>query len=109
MNTLRQFPALRAASLCNIAWDNPASDKLDTIFARFTPSSLNKRTLKECYKLDIMRCFLSQESSPLIKELDAVSPSDTETIGEYLGQLGRVPSSLSLGFNSLDAGGDAGK
>ncbi|KAF9064292.1 hypothetical protein BDP27DRAFT_1426048 [Rhodocollybia butyracea] len=109
MNTLGQFPALRAASLCNIAWNNPDNDTPETIFPYRIPSGLYKLTLKECYKRDIMRCFLSQESLPLIKELDlgAVSPSDTEAIGEYLGRLGPVLSSLSFGFDSLDPGGDA--
>ncbi|KAJ3783900.1 hypothetical protein GGU10DRAFT_272535 [Lentinula aff. detonsa] len=106
---LSSFRSLQTASLNDIGWGYPLNDSPDTVFQYNIPLSLQKLSLWRCYKRDVMECFLSQDPLPIISELDlgVVSPSDTEAIGKYLGRLGNNLTSLSLGFSSLDAGGDA--
>lgn len=105
------FHSLESASLNNIGWGSPTNDTPDNVYDYEIPPSLRKLCLWGCYKRDVMKCFLSQKVLPIIRELDLglISPSDTEAIGEYIGRLGKDLGSLSLGFSSLDAGGDAGK
>ncbi|KAJ3921286.1 hypothetical protein F5877DRAFT_65043 [Lentinula edodes] len=103
------FHSLESASLNNIGWGSPTNDTPDNVYDYEIPPSLRKLCLWGCYKRDVMKCFLSQKALPIIRELDLglISPSDTEAIGEYIGRLGKDLASLSLGFSSLDAGGDA--
>ncbi|KAJ3871841.1 hypothetical protein F5051DRAFT_180670 [Lentinula edodes] len=106
---LGSFHSLESASLNNIGWGSPTNDTPDNVYNYEIPPSLRKLCLWGCYKRDVMKCFLSQKALPIIRELDLglISPSDTEAIGEYIGRLGKDLASLSLGFSSLDAGGDA--
>ncbi|KIK55055.1 hypothetical protein GYMLUDRAFT_48266 [Collybiopsis luxurians FD-317 M1] len=109
MGILSGFRNLQSASLFDIIWNDPSSDTLDTTYPFDVPSSLTKLSLERCYKRDVMGCLLSLHPPPLIRDLNLglVSPSDAEAIGKYIAHLGPSLSSLSLGFSSLDAGGDA--
>ncbi|KAE9390309.1 hypothetical protein BT96DRAFT_889382 [Gymnopus androsaceus JB14] len=109
MNMLCIFRVLQTASLNNLSWDDPSNDTVCTVFSYDVSPTLDMLYLESCYKRDIIRCLLSQDPLPTIRELDVgiVSPSDTEAIGEYISRIGPHLSFLSLGFSSLDAGGDA--
>lgn len=111
MNMWCIFQSVQNVSLINLSWNDPSSDTACAVFHYDVSPTLNKLFLESCYKRDIIRCFLSQYPLPIIRELNVgiVSPSDTEAIGEYIGRIGSHLSLLSLGFSSLDAGGDAGK
>ncbi|KAJ3840851.1 hypothetical protein F5878DRAFT_611900 [Lentinula raphanica] len=107
MQILGSFRFLKTACLNNVDW--APYNTLDASLHYDIPSSLRKFTLWYCCKRDILECFMSCDTPPAISELDlgVISPADTEAIGRYLRRLGRSLTSLSLGFSSLDAGGDA--
>ncbi|KAJ4468900.1 hypothetical protein J3R30DRAFT_3714404 [Lentinula aciculospora] len=109
MSMLGTFRSLQTASLNNISWGSPHNDTADILYHYDLPSKLHKLSLWGCYKRDVLECFLSENSLPITRELDLglISSSDTEAIGEYIGRLGDNLEALSLGFSSLDAGGDA--
>jgi len=110
MNLLCGFPLLHTAVLHNIAWEDPSTDGEDELYPYKIPSTLRELSIDACYKRDVMRCFLNHDPFPDINKLDLgiLSPSDTQAVGEYLARIGPTLDHLSLGFSSLDAGGDAG-
>ncbi|KAF5382350.1 hypothetical protein D9757_012710 [Collybiopsis confluens] len=109
MSLLSCFRLLRAASLTNIYWNDPSSDTAENTLPFNVPASLDKLSLESCYKRDVMECLLSLHPPPLILDLSLglLSPSDVGAIGRYISYLGARLKVLSVGFSSLDAGGDA--
>ncbi|KAK0449574.1 uncharacterized protein EV420DRAFT_1243022, partial [Desarmillaria tabescens] len=101
---IASFPLLQSLSIHDAIWTDP---RMDT---HPLPISLHHLTLCDCYQRDIFDwlCFL--EPIPLIPHINlgySVRPADTQSIGTYLSHLGDALQTLTFGFWSFDAGGDA--
>ncbi|KAF5356554.1 hypothetical protein D9758_008235 [Tetrapyrgos nigripes] len=103
------IPLLREGSLINLIWDDPSTNEEEGLYSYKIPSSLRELRLEDCYKRDVLKCFLRHDPFPPITTLDVgvLSPTDTQVLGEYLMRLGSSLNHFSLGFSSFDAGGDA--
>ncbi|KAK0204176.1 hypothetical protein DFS33DRAFT_1337404 [Desarmillaria ectypa] len=104
LDFITSFPLLQSLSIHDTSWTDP---HLDT---HLLPISLTHLTLSDCYQRDIFRWLCSLEPIPLIPHIDlgySVRPADTQSIGTYLSRLGETLQTLTFGFWSFDAGGDA--
>ncbi|KAK0215680.1 hypothetical protein IW262DRAFT_1465368 [Armillaria fumosa] len=104
LDFITAFPHLQSLSIHDTSWTDPHED------IRALPISLTRLTLCDCCQRDIFDWLYSPESIPLIPHINlgySVRPADTQSIGRYLSHLGEALQSLSLGFSSFDAGGDA--
>ncbi|KAK0482372.1 hypothetical protein IW261DRAFT_1333683 [Armillaria novae-zelandiae] len=105
LNFITSFPHLQSLSIRDTSWRDPHEDAIPV-----SSLSLTRLTLCDCCQRDIFDWLCSFESIPLIPHIDlgySVRPADTQSIGRYLSHLGEVSQSLSFGFSSFDAGGDA--
>ncbi|KAI3608516.1 hypothetical protein WG66_000947 [Moniliophthora roreri] len=102
------FPRVEKVAVRDLVWNDPSGDN-DAHHTFRIPSTLMELRLERCYKRDIMDCLLLQHPLPIIPRLDVgiVAPEDSWAIGQYIEKVGGHLRDLSLGFHSLDAGGDA--
>ncbi|KAG7446973.1 uncharacterized protein BT62DRAFT_931546 [Guyanagaster necrorhizus] len=104
LDFITSFPLLQSLSIHDTSWPDPHED------IRPPPISLTYLTLSDCCQRDIFDRLCSLEPIPLIPHIDlgySVRPADTRSIGTYLSHLGEALQTLTFGFWSFDAGGDA--
>lgn len=103
-----QFAHLNRLYIEDVQWNGSNSDP--SLKMSFPP--VQHLTLSACYKRDFLHFLLPSGSLEgiVIPHLDLgiiSSPHDSAALGSYLSFCGPNLKSLSLGFDSLDAGGDA--
>ncbi|KAG7097679.1 hypothetical protein E1B28_005005 [Marasmius oreades] len=109
MHLISGFRFLKKFTGSNLVWEDPSHEDESRVHSYCVPSTLVELSLDACYKRDIMACLSSHIPFPVIPRLNfgIISPEDCEAYGQYIRRLGPGLFSLSLGFHSLDAGGDA--
>ncbi|KAF9260581.1 hypothetical protein L218DRAFT_576003 [Marasmius fiardii PR-910] len=109
MHLICGFHFLAKFAGSDLVWEDPSHGNESRVYSFHIPSTLVDLSLDLCCKRDIVTCLLSQTPLPIIPRLNfgIISPEDCGVYGQYLTRLGPGLSSLSLGFYSLDAGGDA--